>query len=257
MGTFNVRVVTSSDTGENAWENRKERVLRSIRDNDFDFFGLNECSTAIQTYLEGQLKNEYDIRFFSPYSQDGNGDKAQGLAFRKVFTLSDWHYFWLSDTPAVMTTNDGNMNRGGCCGILTRKSTGRKIFVMVTHGALDSDTRSKYASLYQEMEQLYNPEGYPSFFVGDMNARPSGAASVAYRRYWSDAYYGVGASGRSGPAATYNGFDLDLDLYSSESRIDYIYYRGATPQNYVCNDTRYDGYYASDHLPVYSDMKIN
>lgn len=108
------------------------------------------------------------------------------------------------------------------------------------------------------MEKKYNPQGYPSFFVGDMNAAPAGPASVEYRKYWIDAYLKVGASGRTGPFATYNGFDLDLDMYQSDGRIDYVYYRGAvTPLKYVCSDTRYDGYYASDHLPVYADMKLN
>lgn len=157
-----------------------------------------------------------------------------------------------------MTTNDGNMNRGGCCGTVSRNGTDIKFFVMVTHGALNAETRSQYAPLYQEMEKKYNPQGYPSFFVGDMNAAPAGPASVEYRKYWIDAYLKVGASGRSGPFATYNGFDLDLDMYQSDGRIDYVYYRGAvTPLKYVCNDTRYDGYYASDHLPVYADMKLN
>ncbi len=233
-------------------------MIRSIRDCDFDVFGLNECSTDIQTYLKGNLKNEYNIRFFSPYGQDGNGNKAQGLAYRKGFTLENWHWFWLSDTPDVMTTNDGNMNRGGCCGTVSRDGTDIKFFVMVTHGALNAETRSQYAPLYQEMEKKYNPQGYPSFFVGDMNAAPAGPASVEYRKYWIDAYLKVGASGRSGPFATYNGFDLDLDMYQSDGRIDYVYYRGAvTPLKYVCSDTRYDGYYASDHLPVYADMKLN
>ena len=256
VGTFNVRVITSDDTGENAWEKRKSRVVNAINECDFDVFGLNECSTATQSYLSAQLKNSYNIQFFSPYAQNGTGNKAQGLAYRKGWSLSDWHYFWLSDTPDVMTTNDGAMNRGGCCGILSKDGTDLKVFVMVTHGALSAETRSQYAELYEQMEKKYNPGGYPSFFVGDMNSKPSGAASVVYRRYWSDAYYAVGEAGRSGPAATYNGWDLELDLYSSDSRIDYIYYRGATPLSYVCSDTRYGGCYPSDHLPVYADFRI-
>ncbi len=230
--------------------------MRSIRDNDFDVFGLNECSTGIQEYLTEELGSDYNFSFFSPYSQGGTGDKAQGLAYRKGFTLDDWHYFWLSGTPAVMTTNDGNMNRGGCCGTLTRTADGKKLFVMVTHGALSAETRSQYASLYRQMEEQYNTGGYPSFFVGDMNARPSDPASEEYRSYWTDAYDGVGSSGRTGAYATYNGFDLTRNMYSYEGRIDYIYYRKATPLNYMCNNTLYDGCYASDHLPVRADFRL-
>lgn len=256
-GTYNVRVIGEEADEQNNWENRKTRVVQSIRDNDFDFFGLNECSSGIQTYLSTQLADTYAFQFFSPYSQDGAGDKAQGLAYKKDdFTLTDWHYFWLSDTPGTMVTNDGTMNRGGCCGVLTKG--GKSIFVMVTHGALDADVRADYAHVYEDMEKLYNTSGYPSVFVGDMNARPADDASVAYRTYWTDAYDGAGPSGRLGPFATYNAFDLSRNMYSNASRIDYIYYRGGiTPLNYVCNGILYGGYYASDHLPLYSDMKID
>ena len=41
-------------------------------------------------------------------------------------------------------------------------------------------------------------------------------------------------------------------------RIDFIYYRGkgVTPLRYVCNDARYDGFFASDHFPVWVDFEI-
>lgn len=233
--------------------------MRSIRENDCDILGLQECSSDIQSYLSAQLTDTYNISYFSPYAQNGNGDKAQGLAYKKDWTLSDWHYFWLSDTPGTMCQNDsdanGNYKRGGCCGTLTKG--GKSIFVMVTHGALNAEVREQYAHVYKDMEQLYNPSGYPSFFVGDMNAQPDRPESAEYRTYWTDAYDGAGSAGRIGPYSTFNAFNLSRNMYSDPHRIDYIYYRGAiTPLNYVCNGTKYDGYYASDHLPVYSDMRL-
>lgn len=207
-----------------------------------------------------ELGDTYNFRFFSPYSQDGNGDKAQGLAYKKDFTLSDWHYFWLGNQPEIMTQNDtgdsGNFNRGGCCCVLNK--AGRQMFVMVTHGALNAEARAQYASQYRQMEELYNSGGYPSFFIGDMNARPDDPASAVYESYWTDAYDGAGSACRQGPYATYNAFDLERNMYSNPSRIDYVYYKGSvTPLLYVCNGALYDGYYASDHLPVYADIRFN
>ena len=43
-------------------------------------------------------------------------------------------------------------------------------------------------------------------------------------------------------------------MYSDQHRIDYVYYRNATPLSYVANGTKYDGYYASDHLPVFIEV---
>lgn len=259
VGNFNVRVSSTAD-GENAWAYRKTKVIQAVKDCDFDFWGINEGSNDIQTYLTEQLKDSYNIKYFSPYSQDGKGNKAQGLAYKKSYTLSDWHYFWLSDNPDVMSQNDitstSKYNRGGCCGVLTHNDTGIKVFVMVTHGALSDATRDAFAKLYVDMEKKYNPKGYPSFFVGDMNASPDCAATNVYRQHWKDVYLEVGASNITGPLATYNGFNLSANLNNATKRIDYIYYRNAHPVNYVCFDKKYEGLYPSDHFPIYSDMIV-
>lgn len=257
VGTYNLRIITSEDDENNNWENRKGRVLRSVRENDCDVLGLNECSDGIRSYLTEQLADTYDFRFFNPYATDGGGSgEAMGLAYKKaLFTPSDWHGFWLSDTPSVMVTNDGTHKRGGCCAILTCKATSTKFFVLVTHGCLNAEARAQWASQYAQMEALYNPDGYPSFFVGDMNAQPSDAASVEYRTYWADVYFS--SAPKTGPYCTFNGFILDRDMYTYKKRLDYVYYRNATPLRYVCNDRLYDGYYASDHLPVYAEMRID
>ena len=79
---------------------------------------------------------------------------------------------------------------------------------------------------------------------------------MIYRTYWNDPYRELPGDKIIGPFATYNGFNLKLNLDIDGRRLDYVYYRNATPQNYVCNDKKYEGYYASDHLPVYSDFVI-
>ena len=128
---------------------------------------------------------------------------------------------------------------------------------MVTHGTRDRASGDKYAYVYIDMEKKYNPNGYPSFFVGDMNARPHHSANQTYLTYWKDVYLEVGTENITGPFSTYNGYNTSLDLNADPRRIDYIYYRNAVPLNYVCNDKTYGGCYASDHLPVYSDMLIS
>ena len=262
IGTYNLRVKSAKDTGEYAWDRRKTRLTKSIYDNAFDVFGVNECNKEVQLHINEVLKNDYNIQYFSPYSQDGVGDNAQGLVYKKDFTLLDWHFFWLSQTPDIMVENDWSSDgtsaykRGGCCGTLIHNETGIKFFVMVTHGAVSQTVRDQYAYLYIEMEKKYNPKGYPSFFVGDMNARPAQNSVQTYLTYWKDVYLELEDSQKSGPFSTYNGFDNSINLNSDPRRIDYVYYRNATPLNYVCNDKKYTDYYASDHLPVYSDMII-
>lgn len=261
IGTFNLRM-SNLDDGDNAWTNRKSRVMQAIQKNDFDFFGVQECSTQTQKDLVSETGSIYECKFFSPYSQTGNGDKAQGLLYKKTeFTLSDWHFFWPSENPDEISQNDtgsaGNYSRGGCCGVLTHNQTGIKIFIMVTHAFLNDEPNNRWAYVYADMEEKYNTAGYPSFFVGDMNAKPSDPPSVEFRKHWSDTYQSLSPGDITGPSGTYNGFNLNVNL-NNAARLDYIYYRGAAePIEYVADDSKYGGFWPSDHLPVYAEFTVN
>lgn len=260
VGTFNLRM-SNLDNGDNAWDKRKNRVAQAVRKNDFGFFGVQECDTRIQKDLPALVGDIYECKFFSPYSQTGNGDKAQGLLYKKnEYRLSDWNFFWPSEDPDRMSINDtgseGNYTRGACCGILTHIQTGIRIFVMVSHACLNDGSNNKWAPVYAEMEKRFNPDGLPSIFVGDMNAKPGDNPSVEYRKHWKDTYLELPQSSISGPSGTYNGFNLNVNL-NKASRLDYIYFRGdVTPLKYVADDSRYEGFFPSDHIPVYAEMTI-
>lgn len=262
IGSYNLRITTGDKSDpDNNWTKRRPRLMQSIKDNAFDIFGVQECDTQLQKDLVSDLSAIYTFWFFSPYSQDGVGNKAQGIGFRtNDFIISDKHFFWNCDTPDVMTTNDictdASYKRGGCCAVLTHKTTGVKLFFMVTHAALNDDAVVKYAHVFKDMERRWNTNDYPCVFVGDMNAQPENASSAVYREHWKDVYMNLTSDKITGPYGTFNGFELSKDM-SKAKRIDFIYYRGgATPLNYTCNTKKYEGFYASDHLPIYSDMII-
>ena len=269
IGSFNLRISPNSDydTGD-GWDLRKARVVSAIKSNDFDVFGIQEVSgpgnggiikDAMQKDLVAELGDVYEFRFFSPYSQSGNGGSANGLAFKKdKFTMSGYKYFWLSENPDVMVKNDGTHSRGGTCAVFTHKTTGVQFFFMATHAPLDKEVNVKLAYLYPELEKKYNTGLLPSFLVGDMNNYQGSDASITYRTWWNDAYMVLSEQGKTiGPSGTFNGFNVSADM-NTRGRIDYIYYRGAaTPLEYKCDDTLYDGHYPSDHLPIYCDFIIS
>ena len=78
-----------------------------------------------------------------------------------------------------------------------------------------------------------------------------------YRSWWTDSYhcFDGDTAQRKGPEGTFNGWQLDKEPFP---RIDFIYYQGdtVTPLCYCCNDSRYDGLFASDHFPVWVDFSI-
>lgn len=260
LGSYNLRMSGLDTDGNNVWDLRKERLKQSILDCDFDVFGIQEVSSVTQAWLDSELASKYTFKYFSPYAQTGKGDKAQGIGYRKdAFTLSDWHFFWASDTPDTMTYNDtgdnGNFKRGGCCCILTHKATGIKLFFMNNHGCLNAESNTATAHVYAQMEQKYNAAGLPSFFVGDMNARESaeeGSVYMTFTSWWKDSFKELTPASRQGPANTYNGYSST----TGKSRIDFVFYRGEgfQPMMYCCNNSLYEGLYASDHFPVWVEF---
>lgn len=272
IGTYNLRrAKMDKDSPVNNWEARSPRVLASFLKANFDICGLQEVDSAEQESLPRMLADaglEYGSYFFGPYADDGVGTKAHGLLWRKGrFEAGEPHYFWISDPPEQKQVNDhgiravkGNFIRGGFCITLTDlQNKGARYFVMVTHAPLSPEEHAQNAHVYVEMEKKYNPEGLPSFFLGDMNAKETDPCSEFYRTYWTDSYHYFDARPelREGPAGTFNGWKKEMKL-SPDRRIDYIYFRGKgiEPLCY-CNDTSlYDGQMASDHYPVYVDFHI-
>ena len=258
LGTYNLRMHNLDTDADNSWNVRKERLKESITDCDFDVFGIQEVSSVMQTWLKDELSGRYSFMFFSPYSQGGSGDRAQGIVFRtSAFSTSDWHFFWASDTPDNMSTNDtgssGSFSRGGCCCVLTHKQSGVKFFFMNTHACLNGEPNAAYAQVYIDQEKRFNVNGLPSFFVGDMNARPEYAAIATYKSYWQDSY--DSAKSRSGATSSFNGYSA----LSGKYRIDYVFFRGngITANDLCVSNKLYGGKYASDHFPVIVNFKIS
>ena len=260
LGSYNLRMGHLDTDEDNKWSVRRPRLMESIRRQAFDVAGLQEVNSLMQSDLEEEFGGIYNFWFFSPYSQDGVGDKAHGIMFRSSeFLISEKRFFWASDTPDVCSVTDigpkGNYRRGGCCAVLTHISSGIRFFLMCSHACYNDEPNARYASVYQAMESRYNPERLTSFFVGDLNTSPDSEASRAYRRYWNDACLTVERSSRTGLLNTYNDYDCPLGI----SRIDYLYYRGGGIDvvSYNCDGSLYGGKYASDHFPVTAVVRIS
>ena len=235
-----------------------------INDCDFDVFGVNEFGLPCQEYFQQEIGNKYNIRIFSPYSQDGIGDRAIAIIYKKNFTLKEFHYFWLSDEPEKLSMyeNSTYSYSPACLGILADNATGVEFCLIATHGPSDEATNLKYHVLYEQYNKKYNSDDKPAFLVGDMNFRSGWPEKnyapdpeyAEYSKYWTDSY--ITAETVKGPFCTFNDFNYARNLKAHPSRIDYIWFRNATPVMYVNHDIMYGGYYSSDHQPIYVDMII-
>lgn len=250
--------------GDYNWEVRKFRLAESIADCDFDIFGAQEVDLRIQKELPSLIKDaggaDYKWFIFSPYDKDGGiGDKAQALLYKSDrFEITETHHFWFSETPDVMSSgwDETKYKRGGCCAIFRDLKTGDRFFIMLSHMPLAKTANAKAAEIIVEKAAEYNPENLPALFVGDLNTTPDTPSSERLREYWTDTFLSLPAKRISGPSGTFNGARAGRDM-NAANRIDYIYFRGnVKPADYTCHDKLYDGFYPSDHCPIYANLLI-
>ena len=258
LATFNIRYATSDDTGVKSWASRKASCVASVQDNDFDVVGFQEVLSNQQADLREALP-EYTFQFVG--RDDGTNGEAVGIAYRTArLEPLDYGRFWLSPTP---DTPSNAQAWGGP----TRKrvavwykfkdlKTGRQFYYMSTHLEVSEDyldVRTKSAELIIEREKSMNGSGIPFFVVGDMNPiAPTEMSMRKMREVFSDTFQEADKEGlREGPIGTYNGFNPDADMESQSKRGDYIFAKGEyNLMRFRVVDTKFDGQYPSDHLPV-------
>ena len=259
VATFNIRYATSNDTGVKSWASRKAACVASVIDNGFDVVGFQEVLSNQQTDLKNSLK---DYGFMFVGRDDGVNGEAVGIGYRKDrLKPIDSGRFWLSPTPdepsnALEWGADVSRKRIAAWMKFEDLKTGKKFYFLSTHlevGEENASVRLRSTRLIIEREALINTEGLPFFVVGDMNPiAPTEKSLQELRKSFSDTHQESDQKGfREGPIGTYNGFDPNANLESQGKRGDYIFAKGAYDlKKYKVIDTKYNGQYPSDHIPV-------
>jgi endonuclease/exonuclease/phosphatase family metal-dependent hydrolase len=270
VGTFNIRCLSSSDTGYKNWEFRKGNCVKIVNDNSFDVIGFQEVTPSQGDYLKSKLT---DYTFHLIGRDDGeSAGEAVGVAFKtSKYSIVKKGRFFLSPTPDVVSSpypgwvsTDPGRNRVVAWTILKDKATGRQFMYMATHlevSKTDAVTiRLKSAELICSYQSKINPDGLPCILVGDMNSKPTEDSHVVFKKSFTDSYFAAEALGvRYGYKGTFNDHVYTPENYLDNQglRIDYIYYHGSIDiSKYQVVSDKYDSYYPSDHCPVYADLKV-
>ncbi len=267
LGSFNIRLDTSDDTGYKDWQARKENCMAVVRNHEFDVFGLQEVLANQQSDFKTLLQ-EYGFYFVG--RDTGTGGEAVGVGYRKdKFELLEWDRFWLSDTPDKPSgsVNWGGMTRKRVAAWvkLRHKESGKLFFFLATHlevnnnGNSYAEVRKKSADLIISRMREENKDNLPIFVVGDMNPESDEEAALqAFRAAYKDSFRVAEEKGvRQGPKATYQAFDPSRDLNKASSHpSDFIFYTEGDITGFAALTDKFDGYYPSDHLPVIANITL-
>lgn len=248
--TFNVR--TPSPDGINVWENRRDLLVRTVREQDPDVFGTQELHKEQGDYVVGKLPQ---YRWFGEGRRGGDGDEHMGVFYRADrLRVVESGNFWLSDTPDV----PGSISWGHpyprmvTWALFERNADHRRFYFFDTHLPYrdqDEDARTRGArEIVARVKAL--PADVPVVLTGDFNSSPDKPDHAVLTAVLADAR--LTAPAHAGPDATFHNFTGIPDR-----RIDWILTRGFTAERADTITTHEGPLYPSDHFPVVADLRWN
>ena len=255
--SFNIRYDEPRD-GVNAWANRKQKVADVIRFHKADLIGVQEALLTQLRDLENVLP---DLAWCGVGRTDGKeaGEYSAILYHRSRFQLLECKTFWLSETP----DRPGSM---GWDAAYPRVVTWAKFKDRVTkktfyHFNTHFDHRGEKARVESAsliLKKIGEIAGAGPFVLsGDLNVEESSQAYKTLKTGNSttrlaDAKY-TSAHGHFGGDSTFNEFK---ELQPGR-KIDYIFVReGMRVLEHGVLSDRWNGLWASDHLPVIAEIII-
>ena len=253
--TFNIRYDEPRD-GVNAWPNRKKKVADVIRFHKADVIGVQEA-------LLSQLRDLKSLLPGVSWCGVGRSDGKEAGEFSAILyrdarlELLETKTFWLSETPDAAGSKgwDASYPRIVTWAKFRDRVSKKTFFHFNTHFDHRGErARTESASLI--LRRIGEIAGtHPFILTGDLNVRE---ASEAYKTLTKGARTvsledakSASANGHFGGESTFSAFkELEPGM-----KIDYVFVRKgiAVVEHGVLSD-RWDGLWASDHLPVLAEI---
>jgi endonuclease/exonuclease/phosphatase family metal-dependent hydrolase len=257
--TFNIRYGTAED-GPNHWELRRELVFATLREQDYDFIGLQEA-LPFQIEEIARALPDHEVLY-----RTREADPSAGEACAVFYRADRWQLddrlqgtFWLSETPEAPGSRswDSSLPRIATWGLFSHREHGARIFVFNTHfDHRGQVARERSAELLRERAAA-EAAGEPLLVMGDFNAGETNPA-IALLRQRSKAGLELVDSFRlvrPDVAAVYTG--NGWGSREEGEKIDAIFVpAGAEVLDAAILRPRFDGRTPSDHDPVTVALRL-
>ena len=245
--TYNIKYDNVSDTVNN-WHDRKEKLVELIEHYNPSFIGIQEALHQQVIYIDNTLT---DYAYIGVGRDDGKsgGEYSEIHYDSTLYEVLQQNTFWLSETPDKISRGwDAALERICTYGLFKNRNTGKQIWVFNTHFDHKGEkARAKSAALIVKKIKQINSDLLPVILTGDFNSTPDQEPIQSIKTFMTDGKE-ITHSPFYGPEGTFNGFDANMHL---DHRIDYIFVKNLTVENYVHIDDRMENLnYISDHLPV-------
>ena len=263
--SFNIRVETSSDSGNTHWDVRKTHLMNWVLESGVDVVCFQEVKFYQYIDLRDGLSSKYDFVCYERETDtSSNNPECVVIAYSNTFELINEDMFWLSATPDQLSKDWGSyVDENGntvdyeddsyyriCVNALLRSDKGVYLDVYNVHLGLTNDSRTLAAKLISERMA---DSKYPSVVMGDFNCTKGSDPYNTFDETLQDCQQVAEITEKEGTEAyTYNGWK------SPSSTIDFIFASDdIKPMTFDVNQETWDGNLYSDHYAIDSHISVS
>ncbi|MXR50263.1 endonuclease [Halovenus sp. WSH3] len=248
--SYNVRHAVLDDD-EHAWRLRRDGVAERVRAAEPDILGVQECTGEQHEQLAADLPG---YEWVGVAAEPGSGEHTP-IGYADSWKCERTETIWLSESGDPGSVGwDAEYPRVLTTATLRRPANGAVLTVVNTHfDHVGERARLESARLARERIDAL-PADRPAVLLGDFNAEPG---SEPYESLIGDGFdralrdARIAARERAGPATTLTDFES-----SRERIVDHVFVTAEWQvDRYAVDDTRHEGAYPSDHLPVVVSLK--
>lgn len=245
--SFNIRC--TDDENGNSIQERAPRLAAVINPYDADVIGFQEYTPSWEAYINHYFCEKYEL--FNQYRTDKGWIESAPILWKKdKFDVLQRGYFWLSDTPEIMSGgwDEDCHNRICLYVVLKNKKDGTVFAFMNTHLGFGEENQIKSVRLIQRyMEKLAE---LPTLITGDFNMLPHSAPYAEMIKTVID----VNALTAKDRRPTYHGYNPQKN---TTEHIDYCFVNNhIKPVSFQILDELVENKFPSDHYGIYAKLEI-
>ncbi len=261
IATFNIRSNYGSDTQD--WKTRRKSLDSLFRKYDFDILGVQEPYQPQIDELMTLHGNTYDYFVVGTGNINSRGlSHSNPIFYRKDrFELLQKGVFWFSENPDSVGSVSWDASQArNCVWVQLRdRKTGVSFYIFNSHFDHKS-TLARNNSAQLLLDQVKKIAGDDLVIcTGDFNTRQT---TTAFKRLSSGHLmdtYNIARKVENSDYRTSHGYK-DIPPIANAARIDHIFISRKPKSKKVdmwkvCNEN-FDGNWASDHFPVYIDLRL-
>ena len=245
--SFNIRCV--SDENGNSIQERAPRLFAVTAPYDADVIGFQEYTPLWEDSINQYFSDKY--AFFNQYRTDTGWLESTPILWKKEkFDCLKRGYFWLSDTPEIMSGgwDEEKHNRICLYVILKDKKDGKTFAFMNTHLGFGEENQVKSVRLIHQYMEKFSL--YPTFITGDFNMTPFSRPYAEMVKKMADVNELTVKDRRS----TYHGYNRQNNFVE---HIDYCFIdKNVKPIACKIIDELVENKFPSDHYGIYTELEM-